>query len=54
MQGQRIITGLGELFLNQEHGKTLDEYETEHVSNAGKKQFQQLEKLGLGISLGIA
>ena len=49
----RMITGLGEVFFNREHGKTLDEYKQENVSKAGKQQFQQLQKLGLGIALRL-
>lgn len=52
MNGQ-IILGLGEILFDREHGKTLDEYKQENVSKAGKQQFKQLQKLGLGISLRL-
>lgn len=54
MNRQKIMAGLEELFFNQDHGKTLDEYKAEHVSKTGKQQFQQLQKMGLGISIGLA
>lgn len=39
------------IFFGEQKGKTLAEYQRELLIKMGKKQFEKLNKLGLGIQL---